>query len=353
MDPKPLSDASVPLVIEDDPGTQKKRLRTQDKQYFDSYAHLGIHEDMIKDRVRTNTYRDAILNNPSDFKDKVILDVGAGTGILSFFCAQAGAKTVYAVEASDIADLTKVVVEQNKMGHKILVIKGKMEEIELPEKVDVIVSEWMGYFLLYESMLESVIVARDKWLKPEGKMYPAEANMFITPYTDEEYIEDKIEFWRNLYGIDYSYMISHSLKMNFQEPQVELVPPQNELSRPFLFKTINCKTIVWSELQSFTSSFTCKSMVDADFHGFVSHFDVVFKGSDVKPYVLSTSSNIGYTHWKQTLFLFEDAVRVRQDETISGTILVKTDNHNKRFLNIEIEANVGKQRLVSKSFILR
>jgi len=55
------------------------------------------------------------------------------------------------------------------MEDRITLIKGKIEEITLPvEKVDVIVSEWMGYFLLFESMLDSVIYARKKWLSPSG-----------------------------------------------------------------------------------------------------------------------------------------------------------------------------------------
>lgn len=58
---------------------------------------------------------------------------------------------MYAIDASDIADQAKRIVEHNGMSHVIEVIKGRVEEIELPEKVDVIVSEWMGYFLLYIS----------------------------------------------------------------------------------------------------------------------------------------------------------------------------------------------------------
>ena len=62
--------------------------------YFDSYAQISIHEEMIKDSVRTNAYKDAILKNKHLFKNKVVLDVGCGTGILSMFAAQAGAKHV-------------------------------------------------------------------------------------------------------------------------------------------------------------------------------------------------------------------------------------------------------------------
>ncbi len=63
----------------------------------------------------------------------------------------------------------------------IQVIQGTIESIELPEKVDIIISEWMGYFLLRESMLDSVLLARDKFLKPGGALYPSHARMFMAP----------------------------------------------------------------------------------------------------------------------------------------------------------------------------
>ena len=58
---------------------------------------LGIHEEMLKDTVRTGSYRAAIMNNPHLFKDKTVLDVGCGTGILSMFAARAGASHVVGV----------------------------------------------------------------------------------------------------------------------------------------------------------------------------------------------------------------------------------------------------------------
>ena len=68
---------------------------------------------MLQDTVRTELYRNAILNNPSNFAGKVIMDVGCGSGILSLFAAQAGAKKVYAVEASSMADHARKLVKAN------------------------------------------------------------------------------------------------------------------------------------------------------------------------------------------------------------------------------------------------
>ncbi|KAB2002437.1 hypothetical protein ES319_D11G066400v1, partial [Gossypium barbadense] len=72
--------------------------KTSADYYFDSYSHFGIHEEMLKDVVRTKTYQNVIYRNKFLFQNKVVLDVGAGTGILSLFCAKAGAAHVYAVD---------------------------------------------------------------------------------------------------------------------------------------------------------------------------------------------------------------------------------------------------------------
>lgn len=85
--------------------------------YADSYAHFGIHEEMLKDEVRTLSYRQAIQNNPHLFKDKVVLDVGCGTGILCMFAAKAGAKKVIGVDMSNIIDQAKVIVKANRLDH--------------------------------------------------------------------------------------------------------------------------------------------------------------------------------------------------------------------------------------------
>lgn len=75
----------------------------------------------------------------------------------------------------------------------ITLIKGKMEEVTLPvDKVDIIISEWMGYFLLYESMLDSVLYARDRYLVPGGLMFPDEATMYLAGIEDQDYKEEKI-----------------------------------------------------------------------------------------------------------------------------------------------------------------
>lgn len=71
---------------------------------------------MLKDAIRTDAYRDFVYDNKRIFKDKVVLDVGCGTGILSMFCAKAGAKKVISVDNSNIIDRAREIVYDNGLG---------------------------------------------------------------------------------------------------------------------------------------------------------------------------------------------------------------------------------------------
>jgi protein arginine N-methyltransferase 1 len=94
---------------------------------------------------------------------------------------------------STIIDKAREIVERNGMSDKITLLQGKMEEVKLPfDKVDIIISEWMGYFLLYESMMDTVLYARDKYLKPDGLIFPDKATIYMAGIEDGDYKEEKI-----------------------------------------------------------------------------------------------------------------------------------------------------------------
>jgi hypothetical protein len=172
-----------------------------DSYYFDSYAKIGIHADMLGDTVRTESYRDAIralvpravasgnaaatagattTSAGAVAAGPVVLDVGCGTGVLSLFSVQAGARRVVAVDASGIIEDAREIATANGLDGSVAFLRGKAEEVDVPGAAaaattaavapaakkaggeaaaaprrcaDVLVSEWMGYALLYESML--------------------------------------------------------------------------------------------------------------------------------------------------------------------------------------------------------
>ncbi|KAK9761729.1 Nuclear SAM-dependent mono-and asymmetric methyltransferase, partial [Basidiobolus ranarum] len=219
---------------------ENKEQMTSKDYYFDSYAHFGIHEEMLKDEVRTISYRNSIYQNKHLFKGKVVLDVGCGTGILSMFAAKAGAKMVIGIDMSNIIDQARNIVEENGLSDVVTLLKGKVEEVELPvDKVDIIISEWMGYFLLYESMLDTVLYARDRYLKEDGMIFPDKATMYVAGIEDGEYKEEKITFWDNVYGFSMSCIKDIALK----EPLVDIVDPKAVATTACDFKTIDIKTV--------------------------------------------------------------------------------------------------------------
>lgn len=325
----------------------KTELAYGEQHYFGSYDHFGIHEEMLKDSVRTLAYRDAMYQNRQIFKDKVVLDVGCGTGILSMFAARSGAKHVIGVDMSNIIDMAKQIVHINGFSDKITLLKGKVEEVELPyPKVDIIISEWMGYFLLYESMLDSVLWARDRYLVPDGVIFPDVAKIYVAGIEDEEYKEEKIGFWRNVYGFDYTPFQSIALS----EPLVDTVEMRSVATDPSLILDIDLYTVKVEDLE-FVSDFSLKATRNDTVHALVAWFDMEFKKCP-KVVKFSTGPHAKYTHWKQTVFYFGNEMPVFTDETITGTLSCKPNAENPRHLDITISHNLitsDKSRQISGS----
>jgi len=300
-------------------------------RYFTSYDHHGIHEEMLKDDVRTRSYRDAIYQNRHIFKDKVVLDVGCGTGILSMFAVRAGAKHVIGVDMSSIIEKAREIVAINGMADKITLVQGKMEEAILPfPKVDIIISEWMGYFLLYESMLDTVLYARDKYLVPGGKIFPDKATIYLAAIEDGEYKEDKIGFWDSVYGFNYSPMKEIALT----EPLVDTVEIKAVVTDPYPVLTLDLYTVTSADL-SFNVPFSLVCKRNDFVHAMIAWFDIDFTAWH-KPITFSTGPHTKYTHWKQTVFYLRDVLTVEEEEKINGCLINRPNSKNKRDLDIHI-----------------
>ncbi|KAJ1804896.1 Nuclear SAM-dependent mono-and asymmetric methyltransferase [Coemansia sp. RSA 2599] len=319
---------------------------TSKDYYFDSYAHYGIHEEMLKDEVRTTSYRDSIVKNKHLFKDKVVLDVGCGTGILSMFAAKAGAKHVIGVDMSNIIDKAKLIVEENGLSDRITLLKGKMEEVVLPfDKVDIIISEWMGYFLLYESMLDTVLVARDKYLQPGGMIFPDTATMVISTIEDSDYKDEKLNFWNDVYGFKMSCIREAAMT----EPLVDTVESGVVNSSQCVFKTIDILTVKKEDL-TFTAPFEITVQRDDYVQAFISWFDIEFRACH-KPVRFSTGPYSKYTHWKQTIFYTKDNMTVCRGDVIKGQISCAPNSENPRDLDITIDYELDGKQDSSKDLV--
>lgn len=304
---------------------------TSSDYYFNSYAHFGIHEEMLKDEVRTRSYMHAILDNGHLFEGKVVMDVGCGTGVLSIFAAKAGAKKVYAVECSKIVDQARIIIDANGFSEVIEVCETKVEDMELPEQVDIIISEWMGYFLFYESMLDTVLFARDKWLKPGGLMFPDKATLYLCAIEDAHYKSEKIDFWDNVYGLNMKVIKNLALT----EPLVDTVDPEQVMTTVCAVFPVDCSTVKVEEL-SFAMPFKLTAIRSDYCHALVAYFDIQFTHC-LRPVSFVTGPHVKATHWKQTVLYLDRTLPMDQGEVIRGVLACRPNRKNPRDLDIAVE----------------
>ena len=338
-----------------------------DADYFSSYTHPGIHRTMLTDTIRTDAYRDFIYDNKHLFAGRTVLDVGCGTGILSMFCAKAGAERVVAVDNSGIVEKARENVFKSGMDwdgkRGVRCLRGKVEELDLQSilggdgKVDIIVSEWMGYCLLYESMLDSVIYARDKCLKTDGLMVPSHARIMIAPLVDSEVRIEQVDFWREVYGFDMSGMLERA----FDEAIIQTVNPK-EVGEGVVFRELDLHRAKVEDL-SFTAPFELQWKDGTErLEGWVVWFDMFFAtGRQDKAPVevlgrknaheegakaFSTGPHVKQTHWNQGVLLMKDPIEgIAAGETIKGEVKYMKAGDGERSLDIQVEWHVpGKEK---------
>lgn len=301
-----------------------------DEGYFSSYAHYGIHYDMLSDEVRTTSYRDAILRNGETFMDKIVMDLGCGTSILSMFSSKAGAARVIGIDNSDIIYQAMDIVRKNNITN-IELVKGRIEDTELPvDKVDIIVSEWMGYFLLFEGMLDSVIYARNRHLKPGGILLPNRCNISLVGYGDIEQYKKFIGFWTDVYGFDMSCMRKEVLR----EATIEICKAEHVLSTADVIADFNLMTVDVN-CPNFSHDFTLDITKTGELTSLVGYFDTFFEL--LVPVDFSTSPAAKPTHWKQIVFYLKKIVPVTAGDKIQGKFICQRNYKDVRSLSIIIE----------------
>ncbi|XP_068249662.1 histone-arginine methyltransferase CARMER isoform X2 [Palaemon carinicauda] len=309
-------------------------------QYFQFYSYLSQQQNMMQDYIRTGTYQRAILSNMSDFRDKVVLDVGAGSGILSFFAAQAGARKVYAVEASSMAQHCELLVRANNLQDTIKVMAGKIEEIEIPDMVDMIISEPMGYMLYNERMLESYLHAK-KWLKPGGRMFPSRGDLHVAPFNDETlYYEqlNKANFWYQncFHGVDLCQLREQALNEYLRQPIVDTFDIGICLAKS-IRHSLDFLDTEEKDLHHLVIPLEFHILKTSTLHGLAFWFDVAFLGSTQTVW-LSTAPTEPLTHWYQVRCLLEKPIFVKEGQLITGT--VELIANRRQSYNVQIQVRI-------------
>lgn len=278
---------------------------------------------MLSDTVRMNAFDRAIRQRVK--KGDVVVDLGAGTGILGFLAIRAGAEKVYAIEKSDSIDLARAVAEKNGMTDRMVFCNSNSKEVSLPVQADVIVSETLGSFGVDENTLEFMVDARDRFLKPGGMLIPQGLNLILAPVESRK-IHDKMNFWRQINGIDFS----PALEVFGRKLMVESILPQQLLAEPIRFDSIDFRKE--TRLQSegkILFDFRRKGTV----HGVGGWFELQLT-DDIH---LNTGPGKPETHWKQAFFPILDLIQVIESDKMELTmsILPKEDGSDNTVISYQ------------------
>ncbi len=251
--------------------------------------------------------------------------MGTGSGVLSIWAAQAGAAKVFAVEYTDMAKHARNLVEKNGLSDVIEVIQSSVEDLQLPCQVDIIISEWMGYILLRESMLDSVIRARDRWMKPTGSMFPSHATIYFSAISFEEdrmakskEYSSSMHEWekfssemQSYYNIDMS-ALSEPYKKEQQDYFIYSalwteLRVEHVIGQPVVIKRLDLNTCTLADAEAVSAiNYEISIPFPIRISGFAGWFTVHFNGSAESPVgsrvTLSTGPEVGYTHWGQQVY---------------------------------------------------
>ncbi len=156
-----------------------------------NFAGLSEHEEMLSDSARVTSYHRGIHQAVS--AGDVVLDLGAGTGLLSFMASRAGAAKVYAVEHSDFIDVAREIAEFNGFTN-IEFVKANSREFTPPEPIDLVLHEQMGDEVFNENMVENLLDLRDRVLRPSGRLLPARFRLYVEPVVFKESMRVR-RFW--------------------------------------------------------------------------------------------------------------------------------------------------------------
>jgi protein arginine N-methyltransferase 1 len=286
--------------------SSNKRLRNllYEIRNRDEFSDLYEHEKMLADKTRVETYKKAIEKNISE--GDIVLDLGTGTGILSFFAAKNKPKKVYAIDHSDFIDVAKEIAKKNNF-ENIEFIKATSRKFNPDVKFDVIIHEQMGDYLFNENMIFNLLDLKKRLLKPKGEILPGKFELYLEPVDLND--EFNVPFlWENkVHGIDFTFLEKHYETLekfkpaDYRQEWIEATAVKQFLCMPEPVLSFDLNTMN-SEKEIPRAIEIEKQVIESGmFDGFCLYFKAIFD-NEIN---LNTSPLSEYTHWGNCLFRIE------------------------------------------------
>lgn len=354
--------------------------QSEDDQYFEAYNALSVHELMLKDAPRMDFYKSVLVE--SELKNKVVVDVGAGSGVLSCWAAKYGANHVFAIEASSLSEILPSVFLTNNVQDKVSIIPFSVDKLVTngvntfihdfpfiknhPDGISLVVSEWMGFYLFHEGMLEAVLKARDFFrevnkalgVTSDLQLIPSQGQLYAAPISLDPMREKYRKEWENIYGLNFSSLglLALEEKIELSSPLIDTIPDSCLLHDGHEAWKFNFSTISSSQLENLSSSCVFHFSSSSRFKEYLlrnrsKHVAmdgiVIWFSVSYKRHVLDTSPFSPPTHWKQTAILLPKEYRdnkivsfsTSEDESLSINLNMKKSNSFKRCYQITYELN--------------
>jgi len=305
------------------------------------FSPLFIHKRMLDDEIKSRAFKEAIFKTvkPGD----VVLDIGCGTGILTLWAIQAGAKKVYAIETEDIINVAKKIAEENGLSENIVWINDLSYNVTLPEKCNVLVTETIGNFGIDENIVDIILDAKKRLLTYDARIIPQSIDLFVCPVKHEKTYSSIIFKEKNTCSNDFSYEFLENLLIN--SVYADYFSNDCFLSLPKLLTTIAFDSVK-------VANFKCES----DFlitkpgccHGVCSWF-VSNLGQGVS---LGNPPQEKCTHWRQAFFPINSPIRISKGHQLKFELCSYA---KERFVNLDwtFIAHLGDEKIESFHTTLR
>ena len=285
---------------------------------------INYHLSMLVDETRTGAYHQAISRvvKPGD----VVVDVGCGSGILSFFACRAGARHVYAMESEAVIEIAKLVAAKNGFQDRITFYNDLSFNVELPEPADVIVTETMGTFGFEEGIIGSLTDARDRFLKKGGTLIPHGVDLFLVPVELPQFYEHVVDFWVNrCQGFDFS-PVRHLTVNNFHPVKVH---EGTFLGDPMRVEEVEFGKTTQAEIKT---NFSVYAKRRGWFHGLAGWFNAEL----IPALCISNGPQDKASHWGLAFFPIDRPVSVERGNRIEVEM---SSTHNGEYWHWNVTVN--------------